>query len=332
MQQVSCSANSNVVALTEKLRYTLRPMPTTFEAPDQIVVDVPERQTLLNAALAAGIPHTHVCGGNARCSTCRVIVLEGLENIDPPNAEERALAERLGLPREVRIACQATVHGPTRVRRLVLDEEDVQLVNRMRKAKVDMTPIGEEIRVAILFSDIRGFTPFTESLLPYDVIHVLNRYFEAMGTTVVAEDGFINNYMGDGFMALFGVDGKRDAAARAVRSALAMLDIMNTKVSPYLLSTYGRTFDIGIGIHYGEAVVGPIGSADRKTVTAIGDAVNFASRIESANKEVGTRLLISDATYREIAHNVTVGKTAHVHVKGKTGEYLLHEITKFDNR
>ncbi|HRI63630.1 MAG TPA: adenylate/guanylate cyclase domain-containing protein [Polyangium sp.] len=302
-------------------------MPTTFDAPDQIVVDVSERQTLLNAALAAGIPHTHVCGGNARCSTCRVIVLEGLENIDPPNAEEQALASKLGLPREVRIACQATVRAPTRVRRLVLDDDDVALVNRLRKAKVDLTPIGEEIRVAILFSDIRGFTPFTESLLPYDVIHVLNRYFEAMGTTVVTEGGFINNYMGDGFMALFGVDGQANAPLRSIRSALAMLDLMNTKISPYLMATYGRTFDIGIGIHYGEAVVGPIGSADRKTVTAIGDAVNFASRIESANKEVGTRLLISDATYREVAAHVTVGKTAHVQVKGKTGEHLLHEIT-----
>jgi len=302
-------------------------MPITFDAPDQIIVDVPERQTLLNAALSAGIPHTHVCGGNARCSTCRVIVLEGLENVDPPNAEERALAEKLGLPREVRIACQTTIRGPIRVRRLVLDDEDVALVNRMRKAKVDMTPIGEEIKVAILFSDIRGFTPFTESLLPYDVIHVLNRYFEAMGTAVVSEDGFINNYMGDGFMALFGVDGKSEAPLRAVRAALAMIEAMRTKVSPYLMATFGKTFDIGIGIHYGEAVVGPIGSADRKTVTAIGDAVNFASRIESANKEVGTRLLISDATFRQVAHKVFVGKTAYVQVKGKTGEHLLHEIT-----
>ncbi len=302
-------------------------MPTTFDAPDQIIIDVQEKQTLLNASLAAGIPHTHVCGGNARCSTCRVIVLEGLENVDPPNAEEQALAARLGLPREVRIACQATVRGPTRVRRLVLDEDDVALVNRLRKAKVDLVPMGEEIRVAILFSDIRGFTPFSEALLPYDVIHVLNRYFETIGTAVVAEGGFINNYMGDGFMALFGVDGQPNAPLRAVRSALAMLELMQSKISPYLMRTYGRTFDVGIGIHYGEAVVGPIGSADRKTMTAIGDAVNFASRIESANKEVGTRLLISDATYREITGRVIVGKTASVQVKGKTGDHLLHEIT-----
>ncbi|MDC0748866.1 adenylate/guanylate cyclase domain-containing protein [Polyangium mundeleinium] len=302
-------------------------MPSIFYAPDQIRIDVEERQTLLNAALSAGIPHTHVCGGHARCSTCRVIVVEGLDNVEPPNEVERALAERLGLPREVRIACQTTVRGPVRVRRLVLDDDDVALVGRMRTSKVDLTPVGEEIRVAILFSDIRGFTPFTEALLPYDVIHVLNRHFEAMGSAVATAGGFINNYMGDGFMALFGVDGKPDAPMRAVRAALGMLSAMQSKMTPYLLATYGRVFDIGIGIHYGEAVVGPIGSFERKAITAIGDAVNFASRIESATKDVGARLLVSEAVHREVAGRVTIGKTARVSVKGKTGEHQLFEVT-----
>lgn len=302
-------------------------MTRVYYSPDHLRVDIEERQTLLNAALSAGIPHTHVCGGHARCSTCRVIVVEGLENVDPPNAEEKALAERLGLPREVRIACQATVRGPVRVRRLVLDEEDVALVGNIRKANVDMTPIGEELKVAILFSDIRGFTPFAEKLLPYDVIHVLNRYFEAMGRVISAEGGFINNYMGDGLMALFGVDGRKDAALRAVRAGLEMIEVTRTKVAPYLMASYGRAFEIGVGIHYGEAVVGPIGSADRKTITAIGDAVNFASRIESANKDVGTSLLVSEAVMEAVRDQVRVGKSSRIAVKGKTGTYELFEVT-----
>lgn len=300
-------------------------MPTIFYAPDQICIDVQDSQTMLNAALAAGIPHTHVCGGHARCSTCRVVVLEGLENVEPPNEKEQALAKRLGLPQSIRIACQATVRGAVRVRRLVLDEEDVRLVDRM-KASQALSAIGEEIPVAVLFSDIRGFTPFAEALLPYDVIHVLNRHFEAMGRVISAEGGFINNYMGDGLMALFGVDGQPDAPLRAVRAGLGMLQATEG-LKPYLQASYGRVFDIGVGIHHGEAVVGPVGSNDRKTITAIGDAVNFASRIESANKEVGTRLLVSEAVYRQVAPRVTVGRTAHVHVKGKTGEHALYEIT-----
>jgi adenylate cyclase len=300
-------------------------MPSVFYAPDQICIDAEDRQTILNAALAAGIPHTHVCGGAARCSTCRVIVLDGIENIDPPNEKEQALSARLRLPPSVRIACQAAVHGPLRVRRLVLDEEDVRLVGRMRADRDRAGAIGEELRVAILFSDIRGFTPFAEALLPYDVIHVLNRHFEAMGRVISAEGGFINNYMGDGLMALFGVDGQPDAPIRAVRAGLRMLEVSET-MKEYLVASYGRASDIGIGIHYGEAVVGPVGSNERKAVTAIGDAVNFASRIEAANKEVGTRLLVSEAVFRAVEDRVTTGKTARVTVKGKSGEHVLHEV------
>jgi adenylate cyclase len=254
-----------------------------------------------------------------------VIVLEGLDNIDPPNDKERALSERLRLPPAVRVACQATVHGTVRVRRLVLDKEDVAIVSRGR-AQQSLAPEGDELRVAILFSDIRGFTPFSEALLPYDVIHVLNRHFEAMGQVIVAAGGFINNYMGDGLMALFGVDGQPDAPLRAVRAALGMLEA-NERDKPYFLTSYGRTFDIGIGVHYGEAVIGPVGSSDRKSITAIGDAVNFASRIESANKDVGSKLLVSEAVLRAVEGRVSVGRRACVPVKGKTGEHTLYEIT-----
>lgn len=300
-------------------------MPSLFCAPDQITIEVEERQTILNAALAAGIPHTHVCGGAARCSTCRVVVLDGAENVDPPNEKERALAARLRLPSTVRVACQATVRGPARVRRLVLDQDDVGIVGRLRVGRDATSSLGEELRVAILFSDIRGFTPFAEALLPYDVIFVLNKHFEAAGKVIAAEGGLINNYMGDGLMALFGVDGQPEPEMRAVRAGLGML-AANEALKPYLLASYGRAFDIGVGIHVGEAVVGPVGSSDRKTMTAIGDAVNFASRVESITKEVGAKLLVSEAVLRAVSGHVETGRTAHVTVKGKTGEHTLHEI------
>jgi adenylate cyclase len=299
-------------------------MSTILYAPDELRIDAAKRQTLLNAALAGGVPHMHVCGGLARCSTCRVIVIEGHENIDPPNAREQALAARLNLPRGVRIACQATVHGPVRVRRLVLDDEDTQMLRRQGPADALM-PIGEEIPVAVLFADIRGFTPFAETLLPYDVIHLLNRYFEAMGRIIAAHGGFINNTMGDGLMALFGVDGQPAAPLRAVRAALAMLDGV-ANLQPYLVSAYGRGFDIGIGIHCGEAVVGPLGAADGKRVTAIGDTVNLASRIESVTKDAGARVLVSETVWQAVQDEAIPGRTARTRLKGKTGEYTLYEV------
>ncbi len=300
-------------------------MPAVFYLPDQLQLEIDSAQTILNASLASGIPHTHVCGGNARCSTCRVVILEGLENADPRNEKEEALAHKLGFHPSIRLACQTTITGPVRLRRLVLDEEDVHVVDDMRASKLP-SAIGEELKIAILFSDIRGFTPFAEKLLAYDVIHVLNRYFDLVGKVITQHGGFINNYMGDGIMALFGVDGQPEAALRAVKAGLGMLDAVED-LKPYLRNTYERTFEIGIGIHYGEAVVGPIGASGMKVMTAIGDAVNFASRIESANKEAETRLLISDDTYQIVKPHVTVGKTTCVTLKGKSGEYELREVT-----
>jgi adenylate cyclase len=300
-------------------------MSAIFYLPDQLTIDVDSAQTILNASLASGIPHTHVCGGNARCSTCRVVILEGLDNINPRNEKETALAHRLGFDASIRLACQSTITGRVKLRRLVLDEEDVEVVEALRASKLPVA-VGEELKIAILFSDIRGFTPFAESLLPYDVIHVLNRYFDIVGKVITAQGGFINNYMGDGIMALFGVDGQPDAALRAVQAGIGMLQALEGMM-PYLLSTYGKVFDIGVGIHYGEAVVGPIGASGMKVMTAIGDAVNFASRIESANKEAGTRLLISEDTYEVVRAAVTIGKQTRVSVKGKSGEYNLYEIT-----
>jgi adenylate cyclase len=299
-------------------------MYAVYYIPDEIELDVEDTQTILNASLAAGIPHTHVCGGNARCSTCRIIILEGVENARPRNEKETALATRLGFAPNIRLACQTTVKGHIRLRRLVLDEDDITVVERLRDSKMPRA-IGEELKIAILFSDIRGFTPFAESLLAYDVIHVLNRYFDLIGKAITANGGFINNYMGDGIMALFGVDGQPDAALRAVRAGLGMLEAVEN-FKPYLKNTYHKTFDIGIGIHYGEAVVGPIGASNMKTMTAIGDAVNFASRIESANKDAGTRLLISEDTYDTVHDSITIGRTTRVQLKGKSGDYALYEV------
>jgi adenylate cyclase len=162
------------------------------------------------------------------------------------------------------------------------------------------------------------------------VVHVLNRYFRAMGRDVSRFGGCIDNYMGDGFMALFGLGESKEtegiSALNAVQAGLAMLKTMD-ELKPYLETAYGRSFDMRIGIHFGEAVVGSVGAIGRERVTAIGDAVNFASRIESANKLAGTRLLISEALYARIRPQLQIGRSLRVPVHGKSGEYALYEVT-----
>ncbi|HEY9648306.1 MAG TPA: adenylate/guanylate cyclase domain-containing protein [Chroococcidiopsis sp.] len=304
-------------------------MPQILYLPDNRLVNVEAPETILETSLCAGIPHTHVCGGSARCSTCRVWVLEGLEQCAPRNDAEWALAKRLQFDPRIRLACQTQVmgDGQVTVRRLAIDAEDLELINRQIHGKITPTSIGQEKQIAILFADIRGFTTFSELLPPYDVIYVLNRYFHRMGKAIARHGGMINNYMGDGLMALFGWDDPTRAAERAVRAALDMQAEME-QFNAYLESMYHHRLQIGIGIHYGQAVIGVVGaSADNNQITAIGDAVNLASRIESANKRVGTQLLISEQVYAEVRDRVTINQQCSLEIPGKSGIYVLYEVT-----
>jgi adenylate cyclase len=300
-------------------------MPQIRFIPDEQSVEVREGTSVLRAAIAAGLPHAHACGGNARCSTCRVLVVEGLEHCGPRNARESAIAGRLQCGPEIRLACQTSVSGDMTVRRLVLDPEDIELTD-LRK-RTGPRRVGDEQAVAVLFADIRGFTEFAETHLPYDVIHILRRLFRDMSSAVTVQGGTVTAFMGDGFMALFGIDDPPRAAAQAVRAGLGILGVADD-AQAWLRELVGRTLEINVGIHYGEAVIGAIReSASHDVVTAIGDTVNLASRIEAANKVTGTRLLVSEATIAQLDDQVEVGGSFRVPLPGKAGHYVLTEVT-----
>jgi len=293
--------------------------------PDHKVVETKKSQTILSAALKAGIPHTHACGGNARCSTCRVMVIEGIENCAEPTWKETRIVKKLGFNASFRLACQTVVNGQVTVRRLVLDPADIALTD----ARQMPVPIGDEKNIAVLFCDIRSFTPLAESLLPYDVIHLLNRFHYDMAELIEAQDGIVTVTMGDGLMAIFGHGEEPTTPAanclKAVRAALAMIASIDERKAA-VEQLYGRPFDIGIGIHFGPAIVGYMGH--QSTVpTAIGDVVNVASRIEGANKKTGTRLLVSEHVYEDIAEFLTIGQKAAVQLAGKEGAFNLYEVT-----
>ena len=300
-------------------------MPHIFYEPDDRSIKVEATEPILSTALREGIPHAHACGGNARCSTCRVLVTGGLENCAPRTAPEHLLANRLHFGSDIRLACQTTVAGDVRLRRLVLDAEDEELTGSLAAGSAPSS-VGEEKHLAILFADIRNFSTFSEALLPYDVIYVLNRYFHQMGKVISQHGGIINNYMGDGLMALFGVEDSAGAALNATRAGLAMLEAVE-QLRPYLETVYDMSFQIGVGVHFGEVVVGTVGGTELKRLTAIGDTVNIASRIEAANKEAGTKLLISEDVYEQVKCDVAIGqKRLRVTLKGKSGEHTLYEV------
>ncbi|WP_281438318.1 adenylate/guanylate cyclase domain-containing protein [Rhizobium sp. 007] len=293
--------------------------------PDGVDFDVAADETLLEAALRSGVPFAHACGGRAKCSTCRVWVLDGLEACPGRNPDETLMADRLRLTDEVRLACQLRPEGELRVRRLVLDETDMIMTSQLCSSAG--TRSGESKRVAVFFSDIADFTALSERLSPYDVMYLLNRYFAQVGDIIEQNGGFIDKILGDGLMAIFGVDDQPDAPIRSVNAALQTLATVD-RLKPFFASMYGISFDIRIGLNYGEAVIGTLGFAGHERLTVIGDVVNLASRIEAANKDAGTRLLISEALRDQIADQVEVADFVRVRLRGTGERTSLFEIIR----
>lgn len=279
-------------------------------------------QSLLDVALSSGIPHEHACGGNALCSTCRVLVIEGEHNLCPRNEAEMKLAKAKGLEDRVRLACQTKFLGDVTLRRLVHDKDDINLA-----VQQNIKTTGKQQKVAVLFSDIRQFTPFVESNLAYDVVHILNRYFYQMGQSVLRHNGLIDKYLGDGMMALFGVDSScpKQTCLDAVAAALDMLKELDV-LNQYLQSHFGHCMEIGIGIDFGEVLLGDLGHPDKKSLTAIGNTVNVAARIEAATKQFKAKLLVSDAVYSHINHYLVCNRFFNTELKGTTNDHLLHEV------
>jgi adenylate cyclase len=293
--------------------------------PDDKVVEVGADEPLLQASLRSGIPHTHVCGGQARCSTCRVLIVAGGAHCQPRNAREQEMADRLRFGPEIRLACQTTVTGDATVRRLVLDADDVELTDQLTLGAL-RRQVGVERRVAVLFADIRGFTAFAERLPPYDVIHALNRYFHRVERIVRDRRGYVDNYMGDGLLAIFGTASPETAPLDAVLAGLEMLEAVR-QLRPYFEAVYRQSLRIGVGVHTGSVVLGSVGPPGHDRFTAIGDTVNFASRIEAATKATGTSLLVSSDTWAEVNTQVEARALEGIALPGRAHPCTLYEVT-----
>lgn len=188
-------------------------------------------------------------------------------------------------------------------------------------------------RLTCLFSDIRGFTTLSEQLPPEEVVRMLNEYFDRMVDVVFAHRGTLDKYVGDAIMATFGVPKSYgNDAERACRTALGMQEELQRLQRRWLAE--GRpAIDIGIGIHSGEAVVGTIGHRDRLEFACIGDTINTASRLEGLNKDLGTRILISESTYREVRDLdlFEVRRLPPATVKGKAEPVQVYELVGWKN-
>jgi adenylate cyclase len=256
-------------------------------------VELRRGATILEASRQAGIPHAAVCGGRGRCSTCRVHVVAALERLPPASADEQRVLERIGAPANVRLACQTRPTFPVEVAPLL----PATATPRDARARPGYLQ-GREQEIAILFADLRAFTRLAHGKLPYDTVFLLNRYFRAMGMAVETSGGHLDKFIGDGVMALFGIAGRADEACRQALAAARQMSLNLADLNRTLLQELNEPLRIGIGIHAGPAIVGEMGYARTTTLTAIGDAVNTASRLEELTKRYGAELVFSEIVAR----------------------------------
>ena len=241
------------------------------------------------------IPHASVCGGRARCSTCRVRVIEGLETLPPPSETETKVLERIAAPANVRLACQLHPTANLTISTLMPGNVDAT-----RGIAVDQYHWGVEQEATILFCDLRGFTKMSEGKLSYDVVFLLNQFLGRMAETIQDSGGFVDKFMGDGIMAIFGIETSvQKGAVNAIKAARAMGGVLDG-LNQSLREELPAPLQIGIGLNTGPVVLGRIGAGHRTEaaarITALGETVNTASRLEGLTKPLDVQIIVSNTT------------------------------------
>lgn len=228
-----------------------------------------------------------MCGGQGRCSTCRVRILKGIEGQPCPDKSEKATLHSLTRPdQSIRLGCCLKVHSDIEVQPLLPASTD------------DFSPevSGRLLPLTVMFIDIRGYSRMAARMHPFDVVFLLNRYFDMTGTAITEAGGQVDKFIGDGVMALFGIGQDQQVGARQALHAARDIALALQALNRELAAELSEPLRIGIGLHCGEAIVGRFGWGEVQNVstTAIGDVVNVASRLESATKQFGCQLAMSE--------------------------------------
>jgi adenylate cyclase len=277
--------------------------------------------TVLEASRSAGIPHASICGGKGRCSTCRVMVISSVDALTEADVHEHTVLRRVGAAPNVRLACQLRPSCDLQVSPLLAPNATAR-DGYPRPAHMQ----GAEREMAILFADIRGFTQISERKLPYDVVFLLNRYFMEMGMAVESAGGRVDKYIGDGVMALFGLDCDPETACRQALAAARNMSERLVALNQAIHTELAEPIRIGIGVHSGVVIVGEMGYGKTLSVTVIGDVVNTASRLEALCKPQGCELIVS----QDLAARAGVDFSAYPHleleIRGRVAPLAIHAI------
>ena len=285
-------------------------------------VRVPRGLTVLDASLRHGVPHASVCGGRARCSTCRIRIIGDCSTLPAPSQREAFVLHRVGSDDpSIRLACQLRPDADLSFFQLFLP-------HTTSAAGHDGSPagIGQERYLVSMFVDMRGSTRMAEKRLPFDTVFIVNRFLGAVSAAVLESGGQPNQFVGDGMLALFGLSASRRDACRQALRAAALIAANVDELNKFLSHDLREPIRFGIGIHGGEVIVGDIGYRDHMVFTALGDPVNVAARLQDMTKALSCEVVISDEVRNTAGLAADALPQQEVTIRGRNEPMIVRSV------
>jgi len=286
-------------------------------------VRIPKGLSVLEASLRNNVPHASVCGGRARCSTCRIRIIGDCGELPEPSQREAFVLGRVGASDpSIRLACQLRPASDLSFFQLFLPHTmsaDGHESNPMR--------IGQERYLVSLFVDMRGSTRLAEKRLPFDTVFIVNRFLGAVSQAVIESGGRPNQFVGDGMLALFGLATGRQRACRQALKAAALIAANVDELNKFLEHDLREPLRFGIGINGGEVIVGDIGYRDHMVFTALGDPVNVAARLQDMTKSLECEVVISDEVRATAGLDADALPQQEVAIRGRNEPMIVRTAT-----
>ena len=286
-------------------------------------VRIPKGLSVLEASLRNNVPHASVCGGRARCSTCRIRIIGDCGDLPEPSQREAFVLGRVGASDpSIRLACQLRPASDLSFFQLFLPH-----TMSTDGHESNPTRIGQERYLVSLFVDMRGSTRLAEKRLPFDTVFIVNRFLGAVSQAVIESGGRPNQFVGDGMLALFGLATGRQQACRQALKAAALIAANVDELNKFLEHDLREPLRFGIGINGGEVIVGDIGYRDHMVFTALGDPVNVAARLQDMTKSLECEVVISDEVRATAGLDADALPQQEVAIRGRNEPMIVRTAT-----
>jgi adenylate cyclase len=287
-------------------------------------VRVPRGFSILEASRWANIPHASVCGGRARCTTCRVRVWRGLEGLPSPTHIEMEALKRIGASSGIRLACQVRPTADVAITPLL------PVARALDGLRLDLNG-GRETSITALHIDLRNSVQLATGRLPYDALFIIDRYIQETTAAILAHDGYVTSIAGDGIMSVFGVHTDAATAARQAIAAAAAIWRAIDQVSADLADDIGTPLQFGIGLHSGLAVVGAVGAPDRASLQFLGDTGNMAARLQGLTKELACVVIVSAATVAAAGRRTPRWRHVELDIRGSDAKLSAFLVDRHED-